>query len=361
MSSISLDTSTLNKKIDRWYEAIKEAQEEESVRLEGEIGNIINETASDRETEVYYKLILFRYHLSNKDIAKANRTLEEIEVYENNELLQFYYYNFKGIYHYILDEYQTSIEYFKKAQPLIIFSEHQNEIGEFHYKLAATYFELYQNALSIRHLDAAAKIFQKNHVYKRSADCELLLALNLQDLKEFEEAEIHYHNALRYCDHFKDSNYKHSVLFNLGIYYFSQNHLDEAFQYFNKTKEYFLKENNLEYATKAIYQLAKLHYVNNELEKAERYQKDGLLLAKQIHDDYFINKFKTVQIYSSNAINTHESKIFEGISYFEENKLWNDVIKVGEGLAEYFHDKKDYEKASMVSKRVILAKKNINS
>ncbi|WP_261130825.1 hypothetical protein [Bacillus sp. Marseille-Q3570] len=359
--SISVDSSVFSKKIDRWYEVIKAAQEEESIKLEKELRESFANIEEDLYTYNYYRLVKFRYHLFLQDLDAAEETLQDIEPFnETNELLQYYYYHFKGVYYYLQRRYQDSIKSLKKAQPLIIFCDHKNEIGEFHYKLAASYYELDQNALSIKHLDSATRIFQNNHIYKRSSDCELLHAFNLQDLKEYEEAELHYHNALRYCDHFNDSDYKHTVLFNLGIFYFSQKYNEEAERYFIKTRDYFLKERKFKYAIKASYQLAKLYYVLDDLETAKQYQNDGILLTKENGDKFYEHKLNTLYVYSKATLAENESKILEGISYFEENKLWKDVVELGEHLIKYFHGINNFKQSSLISQRIMYARNNLN-
>ncbi len=359
--SVTVNTPALTEKINQWYEAIKSFHTEKSQELKKELSSQIVAVEQDSSTAQYYKLILFRYYLSLKDKKAAQETLENLEPFkESNELLQYYYYSFKGIYYYILNKYQDSVDNFKKAQPYIIFSDHQDEIGEFHYKLASSYYELYQNALSIKHLDSALTIFQKNYQYKRSADCELLLALNLQDLKEFEEAELHYHNALRYCDHFKDEDYKHTALFNLGLFYNSQKYFEEAVQYFNKSRKFFLEEKKTKYAIKATYQLAKLYFKVGDVETARHYQKDGIILSNEIEDRLHEQKFHTLSIYSTKDLNVHINEVVEGFSFFEENELWNDVIHLGEHLMNYYHEKEEYEQSSSVSQRIVHAKEKLS-
>ncbi|MGM7703000.1 hypothetical protein ACSVDE_14815 [Pseudalkalibacillus sp. Hm43] len=358
--TVSLDTIIVNEKIDSWYKAIKELNITKARELATELDQLYKQSSADSFAYNYYQLILFRYQLMFKDVESATQVLKDIEPFhESSEILQYYYHSFKGIYYYILNRYQDSIDSFKKAQPHIIFSEHQDEIGEFHYKMAASYYEHYQNALSIKHLHNALKVFQKNYLYKRSADCELLLALNLTDLRDYEDAELHYHNALRYCDHFNDLEYKHAVIFNLGTFYHSQNYKDEAVQYFNRSREYFLEQNQSDYAIKATYQLAKLYYLNRDFGTATEYQNEGQVLSEEQDNQIFLQRFKTLYVYSDKKIEEHESEIQEGLSYFEENEMWNDVIHIGELLTRYYHDQHQFEKSSKTSQRVILAKRHL--
>ncbi|MCF6138842.1 hypothetical protein [Pseudalkalibacillus berkeleyi] len=358
--SITVKSTTISERIDQWYEVIKAFHTEKAMSIKEELKGSLSTIEEDPYASKHYKLILFRYHLLSKDTNSAKEVLKDLEPFqETNELLQYYYYSFKGIYYYILNDYQDSIESFKKAQPYIIFTEHRDEIGEFHYKMAASYYELFKNALSIKHLESALTIFQKNYQYKRSADCELLLGLNLQDIKEFEEAEIHFHNALHYCDHFNDEEYKHTTLYNIGLFYQSQNYNEEAIQYFNKSRNYFVKENQTKYTIKATYQLAKLYYVINNVELAKQYQTDGLILTQKENDHRYYQKFQTLYTYSEEMLPEHVHKLLEALSFFNENKMWDEMTHLGEFLTNYYHKKQEFEEASRISQTVLLAKEKL--
>lgn len=327
--------------LDRWYGYMKNQQHDNADTRKRKIETQANDF-TDPDIRKLYKLLNVRYYLLHTDMEKATTALAETGTVEDDKYhwLNYYYYFFRGIYHYERHEYSMAIDYYMKAK-LFISDIPFEETAELYYKMASAYNRTYEISVSIRYTEKALTTFKGHFCFKRIADCENLLGLNNHDIHQYNEAEKHYHDALIYAEKADDTILKKRILHNLGLLYTEQNDPKRALEYLHQVYETlplfdkYLKCQNL-------YLLARNYFKTDKIDKARHMLNIGLDLSTSCGYMDFYYQFallKTKFFEPFFFVKSYK----EGISYFVEHELWEYVIEYSEELATYLRGVGDHE------------------
>lgn len=334
--------------LDRWYGYMKNQQQEQADTQKQEIEDQSGDF-TDPDLKRLYELFKVRYYLMYDDLENSAKCLADTGLVQDDKYhwLNYYYYFFRGIYHYTRQEYKTAIEWYTKAR-LFIADIPIEETAELFYKLAAACNRSYQISLSIQHAERALEIFKEHSHFKRISGCESLLGLNNYDIDQYKEAEQHYQEALIYVEKADDSLLKLRILHNLGYLYSEKNEPKKALDYLNQVKQLLeteielIKDNYLK--TQNSFLLCRSYFETDQPEKAKEALERGLALSKdEGYEDYefHLNLLKTKFMEPS-----HFEEVYsEGITFFKEHDFWEYVIEYSEELASYLRGTGNHEKA----------------
>lgn len=334
--------------LDRWYGYMKNQQQEQADTQKRKIDENFDEL-TDPELKKLYKLLMVRYYLMYEDLDNATLELAETGLEEDKyHWLNYYYYFFRGIYHYEKREYPTAIDFYNKAR-LFISEIPIEETAELYYKLASACTMSYQISLSIKYAERALEVFKNKSHYKRISGCESLLGLNNHEIEQYKEAERCYRDALIHVEKIDDKILKLRILHNLGHLYSDQNKPEKALEYLIQVSEFLdlqndsLKDDYLR--VQNLYLMTRNYFKTDQKEKAKDTLHIGHILSKNLdNQDYWqhFNIIKAKFLQSDLFVKVYK----EGISYFNEHRLWEYVDQYGEELAFYYRGTENHKEAA---------------
>jgi response regulator aspartate phosphatase C len=208
--------------------------------------------------------------------------------------------------------------------------------------MADLYLDMGKNLSSIQHIRQAQELFrQKTNHAVRCADCENIMGINCVELKQYEEAENHLIRALDIAQKNNDDELVMHVRSNLGFLYSEQRlsevairHLTFVYRHrFNLYKTTFL--------------LAREYFRIGENDQAYRLVEEGLAECRRLNHVEFIHRHLILKAFHSNVqMEELEATVKDGIEHFASRKLWHLVQEYTEKLANTFHQRGEYKKAS---------------
>lgn len=354
-----MEEKSLPERLDQWYNHLREQEKEKAIELKDEIEPLMTEV-SDPVLQSTYDLLHIRFYLLVNDLDHAGESLEKLKPFEEqtDNRLNYFYHFFNGMYLYDNKRYRDSIDSYLKAEPYLKQLDDRLEMAMFKYGLAAAYHRANYITMSISQAQEALKLFKDEYHYRKSADCENVLGINFKYLGQYEEAEVHYHNALIYTEKFDDKKVKNAVYKNLGVLYGDQNLSEAALTYLNKAYQITSPE-ELDRLPSNLFLLAREHFKLGQVDQAHQWLEKGLNLCLENQVDDYIHHLKLLKAKFIPEELDFETVYKKGIAYFENAELWEYVIEYGEELAIYYRDKGLYEEASSYFYLAMQAKRKI--
>lgn len=339
--------------LEHWYKSIKAIDRAEANNWKKRFDSREDLFTTD-EQQKFFKLLTFRYHLMNEDMKRAKQTLESLRPEKEEEhWLNYYYHFFIGIYYFDGKDYVKSIEHFTQAKAFAAKLETE-ELAEFDYKLAYSYYKNYEITQSIKYAEKSLELFRTKIDFKRISNCENLLGMNNSNIEQYKEAELHFHNALVASEKSEDRLTKFMVLQNYGKLSTKQNKTKTALSLLTRAKKLIHPwENRIK--VQNLFLISKNLFRNGEIDIARRKLNFDLIIAEQ---NEYIDYFHHCNMLMAKYVNTDlfEETYQEGISFFYENKLWVYVIEYSEDLASHYRDHDFHEHSGQYYHLAVLAK-----
>ncbi len=339
------------------YINLQDTQKIESARKE--LSELMK-TEDEPTIKYYYDLLRFRYSIYKKDFREAEQIIKEIEypAPPASKKHLFYLHFFKGIYHHSSKDGKKALEQFNLAKKYLEDIDQQLDIAEFHYKLGSVHYDQQQTVLSVNYLNQAIETYKEKSINleERIIGCELLLGLNYVDIKQFDLAEVHFHNALGLVKKLGNLDLEIMVLHNLGLFYAEQQLSEAAIRYLKKV----LEHKSYEYHLRAVFLITKEYLKAQEYANAQEWFDHGLSLSSKNNDQSYLYKFNLLyELYLSDSNNDH-SLFEEGISYFKSEEMYAVVEDYSVQIAEYFRKREDYKQSTKYYAEAYKAKEQIN-
>lgn len=330
--------------LELWYDAMRKQDQDEADNWKKRFDSRLD-LFTGIEQKGFYELLLFRYHLLCKDLRKAEEALSKTGPFseDDHHVLNYYYYFFLGIYQYDRKEYAAAIENYLKAK-LLVYGTSQEETAEFFYKLASAYHRSYQITLSIKFAEKALELFRKWGNHRRIAGCENLLGINNIDIKQYKEAERHFHHALISVEKTTNRYLKMLILHNFGYLCSRQDAPEAALNLLTKAKKLIDPwENRMK--VRNLYLLAKNYFKINHCGAARLKLNFALAISeKSGFTDYYYHCTLLHAKYAEP--DTCQEVYKQGISYFYEHERWDFVVEYCEDLADYYREQQLHQKSS---------------
>ncbi|ENQ3106055.1 hypothetical protein ACEOWJ_002054 [Bacillus cereus] len=332
----------ITKSLNDWYQVILKQQFMEARQLKEEIESKINHMEEDQKILFYYSLLDFRYQILADSLSITSNSFDKIDSLPipDDTLLTYYYHLFKAIHLMYISNYNESKDHFEKAKKILKHVPNALEHAEFNYRLAYLSYQSYQTLLAVDLVRLAKEEYEKHVGYEVCiALCDNIFAMCCIDLKQFEQAEEHFTTAL---DVFKKYNIDRFILMvrnNLGLMYANQNLSELAIRHLSEvTKQ---SPNHF----RALYLKADENLKLNHTNIAESLIEKGLHICNQLKNKEYQYRFMILKEMNTNT-DALEKAVLKGISYFENEELFDCIEEYTGRLADKFYNENNHEKAS---------------
>ncbi|MCQ6529799.1 hypothetical protein [Bacillus mycoides] len=332
-------TQTLNE----WYFKIRARDLDEAICLKEKIDLIINEFKENQNLMLHYYLLDFRhnYLLNNLGVSTDSFDIIDTFVIPQDNFLSYYYHFFKAIYYNAIGNYQSSKQYYDKAEPMLKYNFDELEVAEFHYMLGYTLYDTYKGFLALQELSKAKEIFAKYDKCETNlAFCNNLFGLTYAELEEFELANEYYTLALNTFKNIKEETFILMVKQNLALMHAKQERPDLAIQFLSEVNKKML--NNY----KALFVEAREYVKLLEKEVACERIERGINICKHLGIEEYLHHFRILQALNDNVVASKlEIIVLDGIEYFEKQKISEYTKEYQEQLAHKYYTEKNYLKS----------------
>lgn len=332
----------ITKLLNDWYQSLLRQQFTEAKLLKEEIESKIIHVDEDPKILFYYSLLDFRYQVLANSLSITSNSFDKIDALPipDDTLLTYYYHLFKGIHLMYISNYNESKTHFEKAKKLLKHVPNALEHAEFNYRFAYLSYQSYQTLLAVDLIRLAKEEYEKHVGYEIcSALCDNIFAMCCIDLKQFEQAEEHFTTALDVFKKYNINRFTLMVRNNLGLMYASQNLSELAIRHLSEvTKQ---SPNHF----RALYLEADENLKLNHTNIAESLIEKGLHICNQLKNHEYQYRFMILKEMNTNT-NALEKAVLAGISYFENEELFDCIEEYTERLADKFYHENNHEKAS---------------
>ncbi|MBY7121471.1 tetratricopeptide repeat protein [Bacillus sp. 16GRE42] len=347
----STKSEQITQLLNEWYIEIRSRHINNATRLKEQIDIKINELKTtsqeigqDQNLLLYYSLLDFRYNYLIDNLGVSKASFNQVESFEipTNNFLSYYYHFFKAIHSDAVGNYVLAKEHYYKAEALLQYVPDELEKAEFYYKLGYSYYDNQQALQAIKEVTKAKDMFSNQSGYElNTAFCDNILGLACTYLKEWELAEEHFTAAMDQFQKISEKRFILMVRHNLGWMYATQNLSALAIRYLSEVVE----QSPTHY--KAIYVKAKEHYKINQPDIAHDLIEKGINICNKLEQkEYQHRNFILREMNNNSPAEELEKVILAGISYFNNEELYDNVQEYYETLATKFHEENQHSKAS---------------
>lgn len=347
--------------LNEWYKSIKQRDKSKATQLHQEISDRLPNMSENQTVLLYYNLIESRYKLLMERFNESGEILSNIKKFKDlekntDDIIQYYFYFFSGVYEFYQKNYIKAINYYKRAEIMLHKIPDEMEMAEFHYQVAVAYYRIDQHIFSINHAEKALESFRANSLYhEREIYSEMVLAANKLDMLNYEEAEANYLSAIKKSKSVGSKYSESLAYFNLGLCYGRMELYSKAVESFNKA----LDNEDLKSGVvgiKSMFELTHVLYKDHKLDDAQIWFKKGFSRAKKEGEKEYEAKF----IFIDGLYNTIDTLSMEkGLEYLESRNLWTDVSELCLDAAHYYKNKGDTAKSSRYFERAHHARDQI--
>lgn len=344
MSAQVVTKEQIKYSLDTWYQSMLKQDFIQSKSLKEEIDSQISAIEVDKHVLLHYSLMNFRYQVLTDSLSVTKESFDTIDaLYDSDDnVLTYYYHLFKAIHETLVTNYKVANEEFEKAKSLLENISDPLEQAEFYYRLGYFYYQVYEPMLGIDNVNKARTEFEKHNGYEVSvALCKNMYGLCCLDLKQFSLAEENFDAALDVFQKKETERYILMVKSNLGWLYGSQDLSELSIRHIAEVVEKSPKH------FKAVFTLAEENYKLGRTDLANEFIDSGFQICNELKNKEFQYRFMILkELNKKSDTETLENVVLEGISYFENECLWECVKEYTEKLAMRFYEESNDSKAS---------------
>lgn len=305
-----------------------------------------------------------RTALLEKDLANSQKYLIKMEKHlsSSDKVYAFTYHFLNGIYSFLNEKFETAIYQYKLAGRYISSVEDPIEVAEYYYNVASVYYEVNKITLSIQYINQAFEIFRQHRKHKRMADCQCLLGSNHYEIKQYSEAERHYHRAAKLGESIDYPEIKKIVYHNLGFLYGEQNKSSEAIKNLKMALALPGKYDS-EHLIKTYFLLSRESYRLENIDEGNEWYIKGSTLAHETNNQSYLYHFRVLKTNYDPDYNSYgelEDEYIEIINYFVNSEIWYFVEQYSSILAQYYRDNGDFELACEYYDLMVTAKEKMD-
>lgn len=335
--------------IHKWYKALFNRDTKKSQQF---VMKIKEFKITSVEYQITVKLLEVWHYLLQNDIHKAKENIASLE--SSHETLKhrvlFMYLLVQALLQYHLRKYNDSYTYLIQAESeLKQLSFEDWETGYVNYLQALVSSQLgrYTNCLDF--IRKAVEIFESLYMFKKCADCRLLMGITYQRIGNLEEAEKHLLLAQGIAESFNDTGMLGAIAQNLGYIESKNGNSKEAINHY--LDSLCLKEKlGLEDQVTTIYTLIEEYHKIGNHEEGLKYVEKGLEITKQkeslieyeVHYQYYLRVFR-YGVYHEVTI---QYLIETVIPLLENKQKWLHLFEYCQIVADYHERHLKYKPAS---------------
>lgn len=337
----------LMKSLFDWYHDIVHRRQDTLKKRYEELREKIHST-SDTTAMLYFVLFEFRYLLTERDFTEAEAKLEKISLYKDifEEKMTYYYEKFVGLHHYLQSKYSSALMHLKGAERFL--TKHlpfeKWEEADLYYSIALTLSQLRKAALVIQYTHFALNIYQSRYDLMRCAECQILLGINYLRCEEYSRSEESYQLARKIAEQLNDKSLLGMICHNMGYLSSITKKYEQAIIHYNEA----LKYKNKHEALSTIFSILYAYYQLDKKEEAEKWILEGQTILKQNPNQEYAYHFKVYDsLLKGNLSAEFEFFMLEVvIPYFIEHEKQQYIIEYSELMASYFEERHKYKSAA---------------
>ncbi|QHZ45022.1 Rap family tetratricopeptide repeat protein [Bacillus sp. NSP9.1] len=343
--------------LNQWYGLIRQNHIAEAAAMREEIKRTLETMEENQDVLLYFnlidsrfKLLTERYEESGTLLQNMRKTPEEIGT---DNMLQYYFYFFGGMYEFYQKNFTTAINFYKIAEQSLHKIPDEIEIAEFHYQLSIAYYEIRQNFFSINHAEKALESFLAiEHYEHRAASTQMIIAANKLDLFKYESAEALFQKAINMAADTKQLYAEALGYHNLGICYERQEKLDPALKAFASAFGILEQLHSKLSTLRTSYMLARVLFKKGLIEEATGWYKKAAGLAAELDEKTYKAKLLVINsIYKEQD----EALLDKGLDMLRSKNLWSDAADLAINAARYFKSKNCLNQAAKYFDEGIIA------
>ncbi|WGD89567.1 aspartate phosphatase (plasmid) [Bacillus subtilis] len=345
MSTIAFEE--VGQAINDWYKIIKQYDLPKAAAMRKEIENTFPNMKENQTVLLYFNLIDSRYKFMTEDYDETGELLDEVKAKaleeSTDDMIQYYFYLFSGMYAFHQKRYINAIMYYKIAEERLKKIPDEIERAEFHYYLSKAYYRINQNVFSMTHAKIAYDTFKAYDSYKeKMINSEIMLGVNKLDLLHYDEAQKHFENVNRIAQENQFRFTESLALFNLGITFERQKMFIESSNCFKQALN--IPEHFESFvAVRSTYMLSKVLFQLGAFDVALTWYEKALKKAEDEGEQEYLAKLKLVYALYAEQ---NDQEIRKNIVILEEMELWTETADLSIEIAEYYKSKADLEKAA---------------
>ncbi|WP_257834737.1 Rap family tetratricopeptide repeat protein [Salipaludibacillus agaradhaerens] len=343
-----------------WYEVIKQNDIPKATTIREKIIKTLPNMEENQNVLLYFNLIDSRFKLMIENYSDSGRLLGKMK-YEalettTDDMIQYYFYLFNGMYHFYEKDFIKAINSYKIAERKLNKIPDEIERAEFHYQAAIAYYEIRQNFFSLNHAEKALGSFKAHEGYiNRVIKCHMLFAMNKVDLQLWDEAIALYKHAIDIASQNKDSYSESLGYFNLGICYERQERLQEAKECFEETSS-FASSDLTSLTIRNCYMLSRTFYKLGLNEIAREWRIKGMTYAENVNEHVYKAKLHLIYFLYDE---TNPASFDLNMNVLKEKNLWSDVADLSLNAALYYKKQKNTDLSSKYFEEACTAKDQI--
>lgn len=364
-----ISSETVATKLNDWYAFIRKNQVSKAQHIKTQIETELDLMEEDQNVLLYYSLLDFRHQLMlsyvkphlatdiNGSLALIEEKKEVIVNHQLGDIIQYYFWFFKGMYEFRRNNFPTAISFYKKAEKKITMVVDDVEKAEFYYKLSEIYYHMKQNYYSMHYAHLASNIFSTyKGLEEKKIYCDFIIAGNLKDGLKYDEALEKYTHALFAASKTNNKNLIASACYNVGICHFYRHELNEAAKYMEEALDIFGQETS-SYIPKVLYTLMFIKIKQRNNEEASVLYKQGMRAAHSLNNEEYIAKLTILnELYLEDGNNEIIELEFD---YLESKNLYEAVEELSFEAAKYYSENRLFEESVYYFNKNIKARQKI--
>ncbi|MDQ0174920.1 Rap family tetratricopeptide repeat protein [Bacillus chungangensis] len=359
----------VTEKLNDWYSLIRKNNVTEAEFIKSEIEADLNDMEENQKVLLYYSLLDFRHQIMlsylkphsaegiNHSLTILEKKKEEIENSQLDDMIEYYFWFFKGMYEFKRKNFVEAITYYKIAEKKVAAVDDEVEKAEFYYKLAEIYYYINQHYLSMNYASLALETFKAHEtLLEKKIFCEFIIAGNWVETFRYNDALNNLLNAVEDAKEIKNNHLKASAYFNLGNCYFYLKEFSKAFEQMKKALVIFEHENS-SYVPKVLFNLMYVRLKQKKYEEANTFYVRGIDSAKSLNDEEYIAR---LHILKGVFLDTEADILVKNaFDYLESKKIYAAVEELALEAAQYLNQMERYKEANFYYEKSIQARKKI--
>jgi len=180
------------------------------------------------------------------------------------------------------------------------------EKAEFYYKMAEVFYHMKQTHMSMYYVSLAYDIYKSYDAYViRRINCLFVVAGNYIDLSTHDQALPHLLSAKESAEDIQNKAIVAKALLNVAYCYNAMERPTKAIEYFHKAIDV-AKEIKAKELTQAYYDLALIHFRNNENIEGRKFYEKALESARVFEDELFLCLLDVLEVLYIKSANKSE-------------------------------------------------------
>lgn len=292
----------------------------------------------------HYYTIQLLYCIILKDKSNAESAFKKIRKLDTyvKEEYKYEYFLALGLYEYHYGNLQTSYTYYLQAEQHLDVKELEDP--ELFYYIALVLSKINNVSLSTMYIYKSLELYNSTMNFNRIIDCNLLLGINLNHMKEYDKSEEYFLKIINLpADNRELQTIKGRAYHNLANIYSKQGNSVKAIEMLHKS---ILFKEDSEDKSNTFYLLSREYFTINEFDLGEESLSKGFELAKKANNKNYLMKLNVLYYKYFGDSLQYTIILKDAINHFKSIDI-SYTYKCAESLAEIqasnFHYKEAYE------------------